>query len=46
MSVFLAAIAKFRTTDCVKIIVDRLGKGCTSSASPPVDSDRDSRQDA
>jgi ATP-dependent protease ClpP protease subunit len=41
MSVFLAATVKFRSSDCVKIIVDRLGKGCTFSANPPVDSDRD-----
>jgi ATP-dependent protease ClpP protease subunit len=45
MSVFLAATAKFRTTGCVKIIVDRLGRGCTFSANPPVDSDRDNRQE-
>jgi ATP-dependent protease ClpP protease subunit len=41
MSVFLAASVKFRTSGCVKLIVDRLGKGCTFTARPPVDSDRE-----
>jgi hypothetical protein len=38
MSVFYAGITKFRTSDCVKIIVNHLGKGCTFSARPPVGS--------
>ena len=46
MSVFLAASAKFRTSDCVKIIADRLGKGCTFSSRPVAGSDRDGRQEA
>jgi len=31
MSVFYAGITKFRTSDCVKIIANHLGKGCTFS---------------
>ncbi len=32
MPVFYAAITKFRTSDCIKIIANQLGKGCTFSA--------------
>jgi ATP-dependent protease ClpP protease subunit len=43
MSVFYAAITKLRTSDCVKIIVNQLGKGCTFSARPPLGSVPDRR---
>jgi hypothetical protein len=45
MAVFIAATVKFRTSGCVKLIVDRLGRGCTFFANPPVDSDRDIGRD-
>jgi len=45
MSVFYAASTKFRNSDCVKIVANHLGKGCTFSARPPVGSARDRRQD-
>jgi ATP-dependent protease ClpP protease subunit len=35
MSVFYAGITKFRTSDCVKLIANHLGKGCTFSHSSP-----------
>jgi ATP-dependent protease ClpP protease subunit len=44
MSVFYAGIAKFRTSNCVKIIVNQLGKGCTFSARPPAGSAKDMRE--
>jgi ATP-dependent protease ClpP protease subunit len=43
MSVFYAGLTKFRTSDCVKIIANHLGKGCTFSAHRPVGSIRDRR---
>ena len=46
MAVFHAAITKFHTSDCVKIIANQLGKGCTFSARPPVGSARDRREGA
>jgi ATP-dependent protease ClpP protease subunit len=44
MAVFYAAETKFRTSDCVKIIVNHLGKGCTFSARQPVGPVRDRPQ--
>jgi hypothetical protein len=32
MAVYYAAITKFQTSDCVKIVVNHLGKGCTVGA--------------
>jgi ATP-dependent protease ClpP protease subunit len=38
MSVFFAGLTKLGTSDCVKIVVNHLGKGCTFSARRQVDS--------
>jgi ATP-dependent protease ClpP protease subunit len=32
MAVYYAALMKFQTTDCVKVVINHLGKGCTFEA--------------
>jgi ATP-dependent protease ClpP protease subunit len=38
MAVFYAAVVKFQVGDCVKIVENHLGKGCTFTARSPIDS--------
>lgn len=37
MAVFYAAVVKFQVGDCVKIVENHLGKGCTFTARSPID---------
>jgi len=44
MAVFFAASIKFRTGDCVKLVANHLGKGCTFTSRRSLDSSRPARE--